>query len=442
MSAARRWLARNAAGVRLISSTAGAAASACVSLVTCLPALESVGLCLLGPLHPDDFGCLLEALAWCQRLRVLRLWVREGYEGNYASWPSSDMPALAKLRSLTKLRLCFGDPAPCTLPGVVSALAQLTGLAKLEVYLPVTMPGHQPVAVPAALGQLKGLRKVKLYRLNPCVLEAGCLDLPNLQSLVFGQCEFSEAEVLPGATALQSLTRIEFSSGQCPHTFDHQLVQLPRLRIMIYAPYTWERDIARVGPARLPADMGSLTSSLVLCDFRGCGLTQFPVALTQLRALVCLRANRNEFTELPAAISALSRLTELMLGRMKSLTDPLQLHEQHPLDACALGDLSGFPALCKLEFESCEAMLCDSMLGAVRHASLTSLSFRIAHPAPECALVVLRLSQALKRARRGGVLTLEYDPQCEDDQAYHDQHYAHALAPYHKFKGALEACGL
>ena len=350
------------------------------------------------------------------------------------------MSALAKLRSLNKLEFFFGEPVPYTLTSVVDALARLTGLAELGVYLSHTFP--QPVAVPAALGQLKGLRKVTLFRLNPCVLEAGCLDLPNLQSLVFGQCEFSEAEVLPGVTALQSLTRIEFSCGQGPHFFDRQLVQLPRLRDMIYFPSTWERDVARVGPARLPADMGALSSSLVLCDFRGCGLTNFPDALTQLVALKCLRANRNEFAELPAATSALSGLTELMLGRMKSREDPMQLYEQHPLDARALGDLSGFPALCKLKFECCEAMLCDSMLGAVRHASLMSLSFRIANPAPKCALMVLQLSQALKRERRGTVVTLKHDYQCEVDQAYHDQHYAHALAPYHKFKGALEACGL
>lgn len=72
-SAARRRLARNAAGVKHINSRTDAAASACVSLVTCLPALESVDLFLPDPLVPDDLGCLLEALVWCPHLRALGL---------------------------------------------------------------------------------------------------------------------------------------------------------------------------------------------------------------------------------------------------------------------------------------------------------------------------------------------------------------------------------
>ncbi len=61
--AARRWLARSAAGLRLIRSPTQAAAAACMSLVSCLPALEEVQLYLCGPVVPNDLGCLLEALA-------------------------------------------------------------------------------------------------------------------------------------------------------------------------------------------------------------------------------------------------------------------------------------------------------------------------------------------------------------------------------------------
>ena len=44
--------------------------------------------------------------------------------------------------------------------------------------------------VPAALGQLQNLRSLELADLRPCVLEAGCLDLPNLLSLVSGAAIF------------------------------------------------------------------------------------------------------------------------------------------------------------------------------------------------------------------------------------------------------------
>ena len=74
--AARQWLARNAAGVkRTRARFHDADPFACTSLVMCLPSLENVQLSLLGPLLPDDLGSLLEALAWCPRLRELHLCV-------------------------------------------------------------------------------------------------------------------------------------------------------------------------------------------------------------------------------------------------------------------------------------------------------------------------------------------------------------------------------
>ena len=61
--------------------------------------------------------------------------------------------------------------------------------------------------------------------------------------------------------------------------------------------------------------MGSLGTSLVHLMCVGVGLTRFPLALTQLVALKRLDASYNSFTDLPAAITALSRLTVLLLGR-------------------------------------------------------------------------------------------------------------------------------
>ena len=188
--------------------------------------------------------------------------------------------------------------------------------------------------------------------------------------------------------------------------------------------------------ARLPAVVGSLSSTLVHLDCSGFNLPRFPSALTQLVALKCLRASGNEFAELPAAITALSRLTMLSLGRTYNAKDPLQVLERRPFDARALGDLSGFPALCELAFDYCQVMLCDLLLGAMRHASLVRLDFVLAYPAAECVLVVLQLSQALKRVRRGSVL------RCLGDSELKPSWEDLTRSPIHHFWGAFRACGL
>ena len=82
--AARRWLARNAAGRKRIRSHTYIDIQAYVSLVSCLPALQVVELRPLSPPWeagsfapppgvPGDLGCLLEALACCPRLEALVL---------------------------------------------------------------------------------------------------------------------------------------------------------------------------------------------------------------------------------------------------------------------------------------------------------------------------------------------------------------------------------
>ena len=111
--AARCWLARSAAGVRLICNQTKAAAATCTSLVYCLPALEDVELKLCAPLYQEDLGCLLEALAWSPRLRTLDLSMRGVVAGyKHLHWPFP-APALANLSSLTSLALTFHrDPYP------------------------------------------------------------------------------------------------------------------------------------------------------------------------------------------------------------------------------------------------------------------------------------------------------------------------------------------
>ena len=243
--------------------------------------------------------------------------------------------------------------------------------------------------------------------------------------------------MLLGITALQSLTRIDFSGGKGPRFFDPQLVQLGQLQRIVYRT----SSPCCGGSCLAPADMGSLSSSLLHLDLEGHGLTLFPLALTQLVALKCLKASSNEFAELPAGITALSRLTELTIGRVAPNDDQLQLHAMRPLDVCALGDLSGFSALCKLAFGCCQVMMCDSMLGAARHASLTSLTFSVAHPAPECTLMVLQLLKELKKLKRGSMVSFK---DTEGSSSYVDRllQEAEGQAPLQIFMAALKACGL
>ena len=180
-SAARRWLARNAAGVRLLRVSYGAEASKCTSLVSCMPALQDISLCLIPPLTRNELGCLLEALAWCPRLRTLRLFIAafgrsEGDEALHGSFLDA---SFAKLSSLTKLVLNFDMLFGYSLADVVGALVSLTSLAELSIGL------MRSAVVPAALGQLKGLRSLDFLFLSPCALEPGCLELPDLRSLTF-----------------------------------------------------------------------------------------------------------------------------------------------------------------------------------------------------------------------------------------------------------------
>ena len=203
-SSARSWLARNAAGIKRINcNPLVAAASVCMSLVFCLPALEHVEFRLPETLHADDLGCLLEALACLPRLSALEL-VLMGDEDAPGRFP--DASAFQELQGLTKLALAFGCDGPRRgLSDILKALAPLTGLAELEVHF------SEAAVVPAALAQLKRLQALVFSCISFTVFEAGCLDLPNLTSLEFRCCQFQGVEVLPGMSALQNLTCIEFT---------------------------------------------------------------------------------------------------------------------------------------------------------------------------------------------------------------------------------------
>lgn len=139
--------------------------------VSCLPALESVDPILLTPLVPRELGCLLEALAWCPRLRALDLLSYGGEDAMFKVKVDDPHPvpflasgcalAFAKLRSLTKLSLTFGDEDLIALADVVNALVPLTGLAELKLGTAL-----EPAVLPAALEQLKGLRSLDFHALD------------------------------------------------------------------------------------------------------------------------------------------------------------------------------------------------------------------------------------------------------------------------------------
>ena len=428
--AARRWLARHAARIARICGGVTCCALECAGLVSCLPALEHLEVTLHGSRDPDDLGCLLDMLAWCPRLSSLGLLLLDcGDEGDEPQ-PFPDAPASAKLRSLTKLVLEF-DKDMCTLADVVDALSSVTGLTELAVSLP------QPAVVPTALGQLRSLQALHFQSLFPCVLEAGCLDLPRLAHLEFTGCKVDDAEVLAGVTALQSLTSIIFARGQGP-PFVAQLLQLPCLQRMVSETAQPCPGIPSLGLAALVP----LSSALLQVIIHGHGLTHFPLALTQLVGLECLHVNGNEFAELPTGITALSRLTELSVGRLVSQRDPLQLHGKRPLDVRALGDLSAFPALRELGISLCEVLLCESLLGAVRHPCLAKFHFRLAHPAPECAMVVLQLGRALRRLGRGSMLQFHTEGVVQGQGYERAVREAQGRAPLQKFMAGMEACGL
>ena len=83
-SVVRQWLARNATGVGLIRCDRDiVAASACASLIYCLPALEIADLQIQGLQVTNDMGCMIEALAGCSRLRALSLSMWGGDAGEH-----------------------------------------------------------------------------------------------------------------------------------------------------------------------------------------------------------------------------------------------------------------------------------------------------------------------------------------------------------------------
>lgn len=121
-SAAKQWLASNAGAIKVFTCTFYFSETytnipTYVSLVSCMPALETVELCLPGSTTPNDLGCLLKGLSCLPSLRTLVLSdtdpvsdeADEDDEGDDLSSDATeaDTSDFAKMRSLTKLALSF-----------------------------------------------------------------------------------------------------------------------------------------------------------------------------------------------------------------------------------------------------------------------------------------------------------------------------------------------
>ena len=206
---------------------------------------------------------LLGALAWCPRLRELDLCLHhkesdEDEDDVCGVHMVADAPAFADLTALQRLQVLKGiswgdmvcsEPVRyCCLARLAGNLAPLTGLTELTVRI------HQAAVVPAALAQLKALQKLDFDGFDPCVLEAGCLRLPSLQSLWFRGCKFADAdELLRDVTALRSLSSLSFF-GHGPQFFDPRLLQLPHLQLAAWTgPRAQATSFTRLSHAARPS---------------------------------------------------------------------------------------------------------------------------------------------------------------------------------------------
>ena len=233
---------------------------------------------------------------------------------------------------------------------------------------------------------------------------------------------------------MSSLTSLAMSCYGLRSLSGCGLERLPRLQHLVCTSL----GLACTGPV-WPADMGALKSTLLSLDMSHMRLASFPLAVTQLTALHCLKASWSHFPVVTAGITALNRLVTLELGREdKSDLVPRNEHlvSREPLDANALGDLSSFGHLRTLSFQHCEVKLSGTFSNAAGHVTLANLVFDQAYPAQECMVAVLQYRQELQRRGRGRVLQLN----CVDWGSWFEQVWQ-GQARGVQFKAMLEACG-
>ena len=435
-----RWLQGQSAAVKCICGlVVDTDAERFRTLLTSLPALESIseparsGLTLRP--HPgaaaaatqDFLAGAARAIGRCSCLRCLQLLIEVGDE-LWDRVPGSLWQHLAEARALENLSLTIrsgvADPHDGLATTHVSHL--ITGLAGLSRLRTLTLSMHnvcEGAALPACVSRLVQLTSLTLSGLGGLRCAPGWARLPALVHLEFEECEFAAdgEDALPGMDALVSLT--EFEVFLCPGllVLPASLWQLTRLSNISVWRACDEPPTA--GPPASAPCFASLTSVTLV----GHQLRYWPACVQSMRRLTDLDMRDNSFEELPEAVSVLTALETLCLGRHCS--SPVEVGGT--LDARALGNLAGFPNLRSLEFNNCCVQFCPSFQAAAAHPCLKKLELDTSHPAPgPSRAAFLGFVAALLQQGRAGVLKLTYsidqgagEHECQD------------------FRGVLQAVG-
>jgi len=410
-------------------------------LLASLPALSSirgrgVGSGLTLRPHPgaavaaaqDFLAGAARAIAHCSCLRRLRLII------DLADKPADRISApfwqyLAKARALEDLELAIRSSAGDTHHGkattnvsqVVAGSASLSRLRTLTLELDNVC---EDATLPACMSRLVQLTSLSLFGLRGLRGATGWARVPTLEHLQFDTCVFARdgEQALPGMDALVALSSFNLWSCRGLRALPTSLLRLRQLRSLI----DWRSARDAPPAAGLPASAPCFAS---LTDFTlaGHALPDFPACVLAMTGLRCLNLRGNCFEQLPSAVSVLSDLETLCLGRLSENGEI-----GGTLDARALGNLAGFPNLFSLSFYNCSVLLCLSFQAAAAHPCLQELELTTAYPAcgPSCQ-AFLGFVIALLRQGRADVLRVR-DSVVQGAGQQDGQ----------SFRGALQAMGL
>jgi len=415
-----QWLQKQGVSVTSICDLAVADADAkrLPVLLASLPALRSIrglgagsGLTLRP--HPgaavaaaqDFLAGAARAIAHCSCLRRLRLIIDlANKRADRISGPFWQY--LAKARALEDLELTIRSSAADTRHGsavtnVSRVAAGLAGLSRLRTLTLVLANVREDATLPACMSRLVQLTSLSLFGLRGLRCAPGWARLPTLECLEFGSCVFAcdGEQALPGMDALVALTSVDLWNCCGLRALPTSLLRLTQLRSLAH----WQTGRVEPLAVGLPA---SAPCFAALTDFTlaGHGLPAFPACVPTMIRLRCLDLRGNCFEQLPSAVSVLTALESLYLGR-------LSRHGEigGALDVCALGNLAGFPNLFSLWFHNCSLLFCPSFEAAAAHPCLQELELTTAYPAPGPSCQnFLGFVIALLQQGRAEVLHLQY----------------------------------
>ena len=411
------------------------------TLLTSLPALGSIGehertsgLSLrtrsgAGVSGTQDFlAGAARAVGCCSRLR--RLNMRIVFANQLAEGvPGSFWQHLAEARALEELMLTIraggagahDEVATASVPQMIAGLAGLSQLRTLGLTVDNVCVDAM---LPASMSRLAALTSLTLNGVSGLRCAPGWACLPALERLVFEECDFARdgEAALPGMDALASLTELELFWCSSLRTLPASLWRLTRLRKLAHW-CLFDKPPALYLPARGPCFAS--VADLILDEHR---LPAFPACVLAATGLTHLDLRGNCFEHLPDAVSALTALKTLYLGRHSPGVDD---EIGGALDARALGTLAGFPSLRSLAFGYCSVLLCPDFQAAAGHPRLEDLELATSYPAPGSSCgAFLAFVHALLQQGRAGVLRLR--DIVVEGAGQHD---------CRRFRGALQAVG-